>query len=135
MSAETSRAVDVEPGSEIRHEQPTGPTARIERRLAGLDVRAELVDLRAVEVELRPPARDEAVVPGRRGGRAHAEAPRVALQAEAPEPARMPKSTTANPAARASVCHSSRDVTASAGTVTAKAIGTRNVTLRRSHVG
>ena len=66
------RAVDVEPCLEIGHEQPPGAARGIERRLAGLDELPEPVDLRPVEVELRPPARDEAVVPGlRAGGRTH----------------------------------------------------------------
>ena len=56
-------------------EQAPGPARGIERRLTRLDVRAKEVDLGPVEVELGPPARDEAVVPGLRRRVRHAEAP------------------------------------------------------------
>ena len=70
------RAVDVEPRVEIRHEQPARAARGVERRLARLDERPEPVDLRPVEVELGPPTRDESVVPGLRGGGAHAASTR-----------------------------------------------------------
>ena len=64
--------------------------------------------------------------------------------ADAPEYQRSPKphhqrananSAAAKPSASATVVHSSRDVTASAGTVIANAIGTMNVTPMRSQPG
>ncbi len=45
------------------------------------------------------------------------------------------KSAIANPIASATVGHSSREVTASAGTVIANAIGTMKVTPIRSQIG
>lgn len=68
-------AVDVEAGVQIRDQQPTRPAGDVECGLPGLDERAEEVDLGAVEVELGPPARDEAVVPGARLAHGQAEAP------------------------------------------------------------
>jgi hypothetical protein len=56
-------AVDVQAGPEVRKEQASRPARDVERRLACLDERAEVVDLRAGEVELGPPACDDAVVP------------------------------------------------------------------------
>jgi hypothetical protein len=58
--------VDVEPGTKIGDQQPAGPAADIERRLTALlDVPLEVGDLVRPEVvvELRPPLRDQAVVP------------------------------------------------------------------------
>jgi hypothetical protein len=58
-------AVDVEPGAKKRHEEATGAAGDVERRLAAfLDDAPEVRDLRPADVELGPPARDNAVVPG-----------------------------------------------------------------------
>jgi hypothetical protein len=68
-------AVDVEPRLKIRHEEPPGAARDVERGLSRLHEALEVVDLGTVEVELGPPPRDEAVVPGLRAGVGHAEAP------------------------------------------------------------
>ena len=57
---------DIEARAEERHEQPAGAAGDVERGLARLDVALEVRDLRAFGVELGPPLRDEAVVPGLR---------------------------------------------------------------------
>ena len=69
-------AVDVELGTQVGHEQAARAAGCVKCRLTGFDEAAEVVDLRTVEVELRPPTRDETVVPGlRRGAVRHADAP------------------------------------------------------------
>ena len=68
------RAVDVEPGLEVRNEEAPGAARGIECGLPNLDEPAEIVDLWPVAVELRPPAGNDAVVPRPRS-RGHAEAP------------------------------------------------------------
>ena len=45
------------------HEKPPGAASGVERRLSLLDEPPEVVDLRAVGVELRPPFGHETVVP------------------------------------------------------------------------
>ena len=64
------RAVDVESIADVGHEQATGAAGEVEGRWRGGDVAAEEVDLGPVQVEERPPARHQAVVPRRRGRRA-----------------------------------------------------------------
>src|SRR3954465_1096095 len=62
-------AVDVEAGTKVRDQQPACPASDVERRLtASLDVPPEVGNLVRPElvVELRPPPRDQAVVPGLR---------------------------------------------------------------------
>ena len=62
-------AVDVEPCTKIGNEQPAGAARDVERWLAiPLDVPLEVRDLMRPEavVELRPPLRDQTVVPGLR---------------------------------------------------------------------
>ena len=56
-------AVDIEPRRDPRHEQPTGPAGHVERRLALGHERAEVLDLGAADVEVRPPRGDQPVVP------------------------------------------------------------------------
>ena len=59
-------AVDVEPGPEVRDQQPPRSARDVERRLTVmLDVALEVRDLVRAEVvvELRPPGRDQAVMP------------------------------------------------------------------------
>ena len=58
--------VDVEAGAEVRDQHAPGATGDVERRLTGtLDVALEVRDLVRAEVvvELRPPGRDEPVMP------------------------------------------------------------------------
>jgi hypothetical protein len=71
-------AVDVEAGLQKRHEQPAGSARDVERRLPCLDEALEVRDLWAGSVELRPPLRDEPVVPRLRLAHpcAHGYAPR-----------------------------------------------------------
>ena len=69
-------AVDVEPVGDPRHEQPATPAADIECRLTGRDVAPEERDLGSIEVQVGPPAGDQAVMPGR--CRSHAAAVLVA---------------------------------------------------------
>jgi hypothetical protein len=75
-------AVDVEPGSEVRDEQPSGAAGDVERRLTALDVLLEVRDLGTVLVELGPPLRDEPVVPGLRDliHGPHVVVPRAAMR-------------------------------------------------------
>ena len=56
-------AVDVDPGLEPGDQEPAGSAAGVEHRLRVLDVPPEVLDLRAVGVEVRPPLGDEPVVP------------------------------------------------------------------------
>ena len=59
--------VHVQAGAKPRHEQAPGPARHVERRLPTvLDEALEVGDLGAVRVEHRPPARNDAVVPGLR---------------------------------------------------------------------
>jgi hypothetical protein len=77
-------AVHVVAGPQPRHEEPPRAASRVERRLAALDERAVVVDLRPADVEERPPVRDEPVVPGLRlfgHGARHRNAPREAAPA------------------------------------------------------
>jgi hypothetical protein len=57
-------AVNVESGSKVRDEQTAGAAGNVERRLTSLDVLLKVRDLGAIFVELGPPPRNEAVVPG-----------------------------------------------------------------------
>ena len=71
-------AVDVEAGLQKRYEQASGAAGDVERGLPRLDEAPEVRDLRAGSVELRPPLRDEPVVPRLRLAHpcAHGYAPR-----------------------------------------------------------
>ena len=80
MSAETSQPSTSRPSRRYGSRSRPVPQREVECGLPRLDVATEVVDLGAGRVELGPPARGDAVVPGRSG---HRKPPRVRERAAA----------------------------------------------------